>query len=80
MCYPIEVQRAATNVEVTRFSKKWSPIQIVKSINKSLIRQEDIVFIDIYIIYLMIILNIIYIFHILGVINSAIAVILAKLI
>ena len=64
MCYPIEVQRAATNVEVTRFSKKWSPIQIVKSINKSLIRQEDIVFIDIYIIYLIIILNIIYIYYI----------------
>ena len=40
MCYPIEVQRATANVEVTRFNKKWSPLQIVKSINKSLIRQD----------------------------------------
>jgi len=37
MCYPIAVQRATANVEVTGFSKKWSPLQIVKSINKSLI-------------------------------------------
>ena len=41
MCYPIAVQRATT-VEVTGFSKKWSPLQIVKSINKSLIRQDNV--------------------------------------
>lgn len=37
MCYPVAVQRVTANVEVTRFSKKWNPLQIVKSINKSLI-------------------------------------------